>query len=99
MFIITSEYNYYNIKMDETCNIEENTLIEHEQQCTVGCRGMKKVKCIAEFLDIKENILKIVTIQSCNTNEELNNVLQPSGGVVILVRIDKIRIVIDRMVF
>ena len=90
MLIVTSEYSYYNIKLDEICIIVENTLLKHKQKCTVGCRGMAKVECIAEFLDKVENKLKFITIQSCNINEELNKVLQLSEGMVILVRIDKL---------
>ena len=50
MLIITSENNYYNINLDETCNIVENTQLKDEQKDTVGSRGMVKVECIAEFL-------------------------------------------------
>ena len=99
MLIITSDYNYYNIKLDEIYNIVENTLLKHEQKCTVGCRVMVNVKCIAEFLDKIENKIKIITIQRCNINEEMNKVLQSSEGMILLVRIDKTRIVIDKMVF
>ena len=30
MIIITSEYNYYIVNLNETCNIIENTLLKHE---------------------------------------------------------------------
>ena len=99
MLIITSEYIYYNIKLDEICNIVENTLLKHEQKCTAGYRGMVNVECIAEFLVTIENKIKIITIQSCNISEELNKVLQLSEGMVILVRIEKLRLKIERMVF
>ena len=99
MLIITVEYNFYNIKLDELCNIVETTLLKHEQKCTVGCRGLVKVECIADFLDEIKNEIKIITIRSCNINEELNKVFQSSEGMVILVRIDKIKIIIERIVF
>ena len=99
MFIITSEYKYYNIKLDETCNIVGKTLLKHEQKYTVGCLGMVKVECDADFSDKIENKIKIITIRSCNNKEELNEVLQSSEGMVILVETHKIMIVIERMVF
>ena len=99
MIIINSEYIYYNIILDETCNIVENTLLKDEQKDTVGCCRLVKVECIAEFLDKIKNEAKIITNQSCNINEEMNKVMQSSDGMVILVGEDKIRIVIDRMVF
>ena len=77
----------------------ENTLLKHVQKCTVGFGGMVKVKRVAEFLDKIKNEIKITKFRSCNINEELNKVLQSLAGMVILVRMDKIRIVIDRMVF
>ena len=85
--------------MDETCIVVENTLLNHEHKCTVGCRAMVKLKCAAEFLDEIKNEKINTTIRSCNINEELNKILQLADGMVILVRIDKIRIVIDSMVF
>ena len=99
MLIITTEYKYYNIKLNERCNIVENTLLKQKQKCTVRCRGMVKVECIADCLDEMRNEIKIITIRSCNINEELNKVLQSSTGIFILVRIDKIRIIIERIVF
>ena len=58
MFNITSEYNYHNINLDETCNIVLNTLLKHKQKCTVACGGMVKIECIADFLDKTKNEVK-----------------------------------------
>ena len=99
MIIITSEYTYYNNKLDETCNFVENTLLEHEQKYCADYLRSVKVKCFAEFLDKTENEIKIKTIHSCKNNEELNKVMQSSEGMVILVRINKLRIVKKRIVF
>ena len=48
--IITSEYKYYNIKLDEICNIVENTVLEHEQKYGANCQRRVEIKCVAEFL-------------------------------------------------
>ena len=32
MFYVTSEYNCYNIKLDETCNFVKNKLQEHKRK-------------------------------------------------------------------
>ena len=79
MIITTSEYNYYNIKSNETCNIVENTLQEHEQNYGVEHLKIVKVKCVAEFLD-KKNEIKNIIIQSSNINEESTKVMISSEG-------------------
>ena len=98
MLTTTSEYNYYNINLDETCNIVENSLLKDEQNNTVRCCRMVKVECIADFLD-KKRRKKIIKIRSGNRNEELNKVLQLAKGLFLLIRIDKIKIIIERIVF
>ena len=68
----TSEYNCYKIKLDETCNIFGNKLLEHKQKYGVDYHRIVKVRCVAEVLDKIKNQIKIKTIQSCNINDELN---------------------------
>ena len=99
IIIITSEDNYYNIKLDEACDIVENTLLEHEQKYGGDCQRIVKVKCVAEFLDEIKNEMKFITFQSCNINDELNKVMISSEGMLILIRIDKLKIVIEWIVF
>ena len=41
--IITSEYNYINIKLNETRNIVENTILEHEQKYGGDYRKIVKI--------------------------------------------------------
>ena len=85
--------------MDEVCNIVENTLLEHEQKYGANYHRSVEVKCVAEFLVKMKNEIKIITIQSCNIIEELNKVMPLSEVMVILVRIDNLRIVIKKIVF
>ena len=51
MIIITSEYVYTNIKLNETRNIIENTLEEYKQKCGGNYRRSVKVECVATFWD------------------------------------------------
>ena len=95
----TSEFKYYNIKLDEICNIVENKQLEHKQKYGVDYHRIVKVKCVAEFWDKIENDIKIITIHSCNINDELNKLTCSSEGMLILIRIDKLRILIERIVF
>ena len=96
MIIITSEFIYYNIKLDESCDIVENTRLKDEQKVTVGCRGMVKVECIVDFLDKIKNEINFMKTRSFNIIEELNKILQSGKGMVKFVRPDKLRNKIER---
>ena len=48
--IFTSEYKYYNIKLDQICNVVENTLLQHEQKYGANYQRSVEKKCVAEFL-------------------------------------------------
>ena len=84
------------IKLEETCNTVENTLLEHKQKYGADYHRCVRVECVAEFLDKIKNEIKIKIIQSCNINEESHKVLQNR---IILVRIHKLRIETKRKVF
>ena len=49
MIVITNEYNYIIIKLNETRNIVENTLKHCRRKYKANCSA-KKVKCVVEFL-------------------------------------------------
>ena len=49
--IITSEYVYNIIELNETRNIVENTLEEHKQKYSGNYPRCIKVECVATFLD------------------------------------------------
>ena len=70
-----------------------------EKNDSVGCRGIVKVGWIAECWDEMKNDITFITIQSCNINEELNKIMQSSENMIILVRKDKLMIIIERIVF
>ena len=61
--IITSEYVYDYIKLNETRNIVQNTTEEYDEEYgfNINNRGVR-VKCIAEFYDKIINDTKIVII-------------------------------------
>ena len=94
MIIITNKYKYNNIKLEDTRNIVENIVQKYDGSDQI----IVEVKCVAEFWDKIKNEIKIITIKSRNSNEESNKVMESSEGKMILVRIDKLRIVIKRIV-
>ena len=49
--IITSEYIYDNIKLNETRNILQNTIEEYENEYGFNKNRVVKIKCIGEFYD------------------------------------------------
>ena len=80
--------------MNETHNIVENAIREYERISGLDCRKSVNVKCIAKFLDEINNELKIITIERYNIIEELNRVIQSSKGMFVLIRTDKMKLVI-----
>ena len=70
MIIITEDYVYNNIKLDETHNIVENTLLEKIQKCGANHHRSVEVKCVAEFLDKIKNESKIMIIKRYNITEQ-----------------------------
>ena len=95
MIIITSEYVYNNIKLNETRNIVEKTLKEYKQKCGGNYRRSVKVECVATFWDKIKNETKNITINSYNIFVELNKILQSSKGMIKLIRIIQVKIVIE----
>ena len=99
MIIITSEYDYNNIKLNETRNIVENTILAYEQKYGVDYLKSIKVKCVAEFLDKIKNETKSIIIERYNIIEELNKVMQSSKGMIKFVRRSELKIVIKGKIF
>ena len=98
MIIITSECNYNNIKLNETRNIVENTLLEHEQKYGANYHRSIEVKCVADFLDKIKNEIKIIIIERFIFIEDLNKIIQSSNGMIELIRIVKVGNIIKRRV-
>ena len=92
--IITSEY-FYNIKLNETRNIVENTLEEYEEKYGYNYHRHVKVNCVAEFLDKIKNETKNITIDRYNIIGELNKIMQSSRGMIKLIRIIHVKIIIE----
>ena len=82
MTVVTSEYVYDNIKLNETRNIVENTLKDYVQKHGNDYRKSMKVKCIAEFLDETKNETKNLITERHNIIGELNKILQSSKGMI-----------------
>ena len=59
--IVTGEYVYNNIELNETYSIVENTL---EEKYGYNYRGVVEVMCFAEFLDKIKNETKNTIINS-----------------------------------
>ena len=93
--IITSEYVYNNIKLNETRNIVENTLEEYKQKYGGNYPRSVKVKCDAEFLDKIKNGRKNITIERYNNFGDLNKIMQSSKGKIKLIRVIQVIIIIE----
>ena len=93
--IITSEYVYDNIKLNETGNILQNTIEEYEETYGFKQNRVVKVKCIAEFYDKTINETKIIIIDRYNIIGELNKIMQNWRGEIKLVKIIEVKIIIE----
>ena len=96
--IITREYVYNNIKLNETRNTVENTLQEYKLKYAVNYRRHVKVKCVAVFLDKIKTETKNITIERYNIFGELNEIKQSSDGMCKLIRIIELKIKIERVI-
>ena len=94
MIIITSEYDYNAIKVDETRNIIKNTEEDCRRKYHANCFA-KEVKCVVEFLDKIKNETKNITINCENTFGKVNKVMQSSNGMIKVVRIIELKILIE----
>ena len=88
----TSEYVYNNIKLKETRNIVENTLLEYERKYGANCYGSVKVECVAIFMDKINNESKTITIERYNIIGELNKISQSSKGMSKFIRVIELKI-------
>ena len=94
MIVITSEYDYNFIKLDETRNIVEKTEEDCRRKYNANCET-KKVICVFEFLDkIKKNETKSITINSENNIKKINKAIRLSKGVLKFVRLIELKIIL-----
>ena len=91
--IITSEYVYNNIKLNETRNIVESTKQEDEQRYGFNYHRCVKVECFAEFFDKIKNDTKNITIDHYNIIGELNKIMQSSKAMTKLIRVNQVKII------
>ena len=99
MIIITSEYDYNNIKLNETRNIVENTLLEYEQKYGYDYRKSVEVKCVAEFFDKIKNETKNITIECDKNIGELKKIMQSTKGIIKFTRIIESKIIIKGRIY
>ena len=96
--IITSEYVYDDIKLNDARNIIENTLLEYERKYGADYHRSEKVECVAEFLNEKKNETKNITIERYNIIRELNKIMQWSKGMIKLITTFELEIIIKRRI-
>ena len=92
--IITSEYIYDNIKLNETRNIVQDTIDEHEEEYGFTVHREEKVRCVAQFYDKINNETKTIIINRFNIIGELNKIMQKSRGEIKLIKIFEVKIII-----
>ena len=78
--IITSEYVYDNIELNESHNILQNTIEEYEKDYGFYLYRDVKVRCVGEFYDKILNETKIIINDRYNVIGELNRIMQKSRG-------------------
>ena len=96
--IISSDYVYTNIKLNETRKIVENTLEEYKQKNSWNYLRSVKVRCVAELLDKIKNERKNITIERYNIIGELNKILQSSKGLIKLISVSQVIIIIEKRI-
>ena len=92
--IITSEYVYNNIKLNETRNILQTTIEEYGETYGYNYNRIVKVECVGEFYDKIKNETKIIIIERYDVIGELNKIMQKSRGEIKLIKIIEVKIVI-----
>ena len=93
--IITSEYVYDNIKLNETSNILQNTKEEYEKEYGFNVNRVVKVKCVGEFYDKIKNELLNIIIDRYNIIGELNKIMQKSRGEIKITKIFEVKTIIE----
>ena len=93
--IVTSEYVYDNIKLNETRNIVQNTIDEFEKEYGFHLYRNVKVRCVGYFYDKIRNEIIIVTIGRYDIIEELKKIMQKSEGEIRLVNVKEIKIIFE----
>ena len=76
--INTNVYVYNNLKLNETRNIIENTLLEFDQEYDYNYNTEIVVKCNINFFDKLECKTKNIMIEHENVFGKVNKILQSS---------------------
>ena len=76
--IITTEYVYDKVKLNETRKFLQNTMEEYEKEYGFNINRDVKVRCICEFYDKIKNEPKIIIIDRYNIIGQLNKIMQKS---------------------
>jgi len=94
-----TEYVYNNIKLNETRNIVENTLLEYERKYGFNCNRVVKVEFSAKFLDKSTNETKIIPFESSKIIGKVNKIMQSSKGICKFIRIIQLKIIIEGKIY
>ena len=76
--IVTSEYVYDNIKLNETRNILQNTIEEYKKEYDFDLYRDVKTRCVGKFYDKILNETKNIIIDRYNIIGELKRIMQKS---------------------
>ena len=97
--IITSQYVYDNIKMNETRKILQNSKEEYEKEYGFDLYRDVKVRYIAEFYDKIKNERKIIIIDRYIINGELNKIMRKSRGKIKFNKIFEVKIITEGRIY
>ena len=94
--IVTSEYIFNNLKLEETNEIIKNTLLKHDERYGYICNKKVKVKCNTKFFDKIKNDTKKIAFKCCNVFGAINKVMHSSTGFIKLTGPIKLMIILER---
>ena len=94
-----SEYVYNNIKLNETHNIIENTLLEYERKCGYNYNRTCEIICITKFLDKIKNETKNITLTCYNIIGGINKIMQSTKGMCKFIRVIELKIKIQGRIY
>ena len=95
MRIITSDYVFDNIRLNETRKIIQNTIDEYEEKYGFYLYTDVKVRCVGQFYDKKIYETKNVFINHYNISGELNKMLRKSRGEIKIIKKIEVKIILE----
>ena len=93
------EIRFINIKLNETRNIVENTLLEYERKYGFNFNRIVRVEFSAKFLDKSTNETKIIPFEFSKIIGKVNKIMQSSKGIFKFIRIVQLKIIIEGKIY